>query len=52
MKGRVGRVAAARRRRRVEESPDSTGQDAGETPGGATRGKCNREQTARGFGAG
>ena len=32
----------------AEESPDSTGQDAGEFPGGVTRGKCNREQTARG----
>ena len=52
LRARVGRVAAARWRRRVEESPDSTGQDAGEIPGGATRGKCNREQTARGSGVG
>jgi energy-coupling factor transport system substrate-specific component len=33
--------------RPVEESPDSVGQDAGEIPGGATRGQCHREQTAR-----
>ncbi len=45
----AARVAAARRRR-VEESRDSTGQDAGEIPGGATRGKRNREQTASGDG--
>jgi hypothetical protein len=36
----------------VEESPDSAGQDAGEIPDGATRGKCNRKQTARGLSSG
>src|SRR4029450_3732574 len=30
----------------LEERPDSTGQGAGEHPGGATRGKRHREQTA------
>jgi hypothetical protein len=29
---------------RVEESPDSLGQSAGEIPGGATRGKCHRNK--------
>jgi len=29
-----------------EESPGSTGQDAGQHPGGVTRRKCHRNQTA------
>jgi hypothetical protein len=43
--GGAGRAAAARLRA-VEESPDSTGQDAGESQAGATSRRGNREQTA------
>ena len=43
--GGAGRAAAARRAR-VEESPDSEGQDAGESQAGATSRRGNREQTA------
>jgi hypothetical protein len=45
-RSRPGGRGAAATRRGVEESPDSIGQDAGEIPGGATRGtvqqKANR----------
>jgi hypothetical protein len=36
-------------RRRLEESPDTTGQDAGESQGAKADGKWNRKQTASGI---
>ena len=46
-RGGAGRAAAVRTVEvRVEESPDSTGQDAGESQAGATSRRGNREETA------
>jgi len=44
--GGAGRAAAGGQRWLFEESPDSTGQDAGESQAGATSRRGNRKQTA------
>src|SRR5262249_25287585 len=42
--GGRGRCRSERAGEPVEESPDSEGQDAGQHPGGATRGQCHRNR--------